>query len=71
MKTTRYYMVSAEVCETCQRYHQHYVLLPGGKFRPLWYGHCGRRGMPHPQPGETCPHWFPALEAEEEPVSQG
>ncbi len=69
MKTARYYMVEAEVCGTCKYYHQHFVLGRGERFHPLWYGHCGRRGMPHPQPGEVCPHWTPALKTEEEPAS--
>ena len=64
-KTTRYYMVEAEYCGNCAYYHQHYVLYPGGHFHPIWYGHCGRRGHRHPQPGDTCPHW---LGKKEEPA---
>ena len=70
MKTTRYYMVSAEVCGTCIHYHQHFVLGRGEHFHPLWYGHCGHRGLRAPQPGDICPHWSPALKIEEEPASK-
>lgn len=68
MKTTRYYMVEAEVCGTCIHYHQHYVLSMGQIFSPLWYGHCGRRGMRHPQPDDVCPHF---TKREKEPDSDG
>ena len=67
MKTTRYYMVEAEVCGTCIHYHQHYVLSMGQIFSPLWYGHCGRRGMRHPQPDDVCPHF---TKLEKEPASK-
>lgn len=70
MKTTRYYMVETEVCGTCSHYHQHFVLMKNGHFHPLWYGHCGRRGLRHPQPGDVCPHWSPALKPDEEPASK-
>lgn len=52
------YIVEKEVCSTCAHYRQHYVLGEGGKFWPLWYGHCHvPRCGKHPGPDQTCPHW--------------
>ena len=56
MKTTRRYIVEAQVCGTCCHYHQHYV-LEGDRFRPLWYGHCHAQGRRHPLPDGTCPRY--------------
>lgn len=56
MKTTRRYIVEAEVCGICRHYHQHYV-LDKDQFRPLWYGHCHVPRPKHPQPDGACPHW--------------
>ena len=58
MRSTKTYIVRAQVCGTCVHYRQHYVLSEGGLLEPLWYGHCH---VPHqgryPQPDGTCPHW--------------
>ena len=58
MRSTKTYIVRAQVCGTCVHYRQHYVLSEGGRLEPLWYGHCH---VPHtgryPQPDGTCPHW--------------
>ncbi len=51
-------IVEKEVCGTCAHYRQHYVLGEGGKFWPLWHGHCHvPRCDKHPGPDQTCPHW--------------
>ena len=33
-------VVEKVCCGTCVHYRQHYVLSEGGRFLPLWYGHC-------------------------------
>lgn len=61
-------MVEANVCGTCIHYRQHYVLVEGGRFEPLWYGHCHVPRSRYPLPDGTCRHYEPY---EKEPVSQG
>ena len=68
MRTSRKFVVEAEVCGTCRHYHQHYVLMPSGKFSSLWYGHCSVASVKNRNPDETCPHW--KQEEKEEPVSE-
>ena len=58
------YIVEKQVCGTCLRYHQHYVLGVRGEFFPLWYGHCHTPRSKHPQPDQRCDRWQPREEGE-------
>lgn len=58
-------MVHAEVCGTCQHYHQHYIIDKRGYFHPIWYGHCGIPRNKSIEPDKTCEHWE---EIEKEPT---
>lgn len=57
MSKIRREMVEEKVCGTCVHFHQHFALLEGGGFYPLWYGHCSEPRLKDRTPGETCPHW--------------
>lgn len=61
MKGNRYMIVEKECCGTCVHYRQHYIAANGGRFHPIWYGHCGTPRMKQRQPDESCPCWSPAI----------
>lgn len=72
MKTTRKYIVEAKVCGACVHYRQHYVLAEGGRFHPIWYGHCHvPRAGRYPQPDGVCPRWEGPEGEEEEADCHG
>lgn len=47
-----------KTCETCRRFHRHYVKWEKETYHPLAMGHCGTPRVRNRKAGApACPHW--------------